>query len=422
MSHADEGLVAGRYRLGEVLGRGGMGEVRRATDEVLGREVAVKLMLPIPQTLAASERFLREARATARIRSPHVVAAYDFGEYGDGYYLAMELVTGRSVADELTRDGLFTAERAERVIRQAAAGLAAVHRHGIVHRDVKAGNLLLADDGTVKVADFGIARFLDEATTTLTSTGQIVGTSHYLAPERAVGQPAEPPSDIYALGCVLYQLVTGHPPFMAESPAAIMYQHVTNDPVPPSELRPDLAGLEPLLFWMLAKDPARRPTAVQLADGVQPPQLAETTDLTPVRRTRVRPVLAAVAAGIALVVAATVGLILETRGVQLPATTGLAPGAGASPVPSAPSTTPAKAPEPRATARPPRPSTRTSLKPKPPAPAAEQRPATKTTKANRIEKKKPERPERARKPAPSDDDDGDDDENDDENDDESDDD
>ena len=331
----DEGLVAGRYRLGEVLGRGGMGEVYRATDEVLRRQVAVKLMLPVPRTLAVSERFLREARATARTRSPHVVAAFDFGEFGDGFYLAMELVTGCSVADELRRNGLFTPERAEHVVRQAAAGLAAVHEQGIVHRDIKASNLLLADDGTVKVADFGIVRLLDEATTTLTSSGQIVGTSHYLSPERALGEPAEPPSDVYALGCVLYQLVTGHPPFMAESPASIMYQHVQSEAARPSELRPELAGLEPLIFWMLDKDPERRPTAAEIADTAVPPvpagTVAETTDLTS-RRTASRPVLAGIAAAVALAAAATAGVLLDSRGAEL--TDDLHPGTGAATTPA----------------------------------------------------------------------------------------
>ncbi|MFI7062513.1 serine/threonine-protein kinase [Kribbella sp. NPDC050124] len=333
----------GRYRLGELLGRGGMGEVYRATDEVLGREVAVKLMLPAPQSLAVSQRFLREAQASARIRSRHVVAAYDFGAYGAGYYLAMELVSGHSVADELERNGLFPAERAEQVVRQAAAGLAAAHTRGIVHRDIKASNLLLADDGTVKVADFGIVRFLHETTTTLTMTGQIIGTSYFLSPERARGEPAEPPSDVYALGCVLYQLVTGRPPFTGESPAAIMYQHVQNEPAPPSEFQPGLDGeLEALILWMLAKDPVRRPTAAQIVAGERPPT-HQTTSLLPVRRTRSRPVVAAIAAGIALVLSATIGIILETRGVQLPATNDLqpvtTPGTPTAPPPTRPSPT-----------------------------------------------------------------------------------
>ncbi|GAB2650914.1 hypothetical protein GCM10009743_28680 [Kribbella swartbergensis] len=331
-----------------------MGEVYRATDEVLGRQLAVKLMLPVPRTLAASERFLREARATARIRSPHVVAAYDFGRYHDGYYLAMELVSGHTVAEELKRNGLFAPERAQDVVRQAAAGLAAAHQEGIVHRDVKPGNLLLTEDGTVKVADFGIVRFVHDTTTTLTATGQIVGTSHYLSPERAMGKPAEPASDVYSLGCVLYQLMTGHPPFTADTPASIMYQHVQDDPVPPSALRPELASeLEALIFWMLDKDPARRPTAAQVADGV-PPVIAGSDDETttlPVRRITSKPVLAGLAATCALVVSATVGFLLETRGVEVPATNELVPGNGTA-------TTPAVVPGTPATSRPAPPPTR----------------------------------------------------------------
>ncbi len=331
-----------------------MGEVYQATDEVLGRQVAVKLMLPVPRTLAASERFLREARATARIRSPHVVAAYDFGRHDDGYYLALELVSGHTVADELKRNGLFTPERARNVVRQAAAGLAAAHRQGIVHRDIKPGNLLLTADGTVKLADFGIVRFVHDTTTTFTATGQIVGTTHYLSPERALGKPAEPASDVYSLGCVLYQLVTGHPPFMAETPASIMFQHVQDDPAPPSDLRQELAGeLEALIFWMLDKDPVRRPTAAQIADGVPPPITADPDDATtslPVRRITSKPVLAAAAATFALAASATLGLLLETKRVDVPATDALVPEKGAA-------TTPAVVPGTPSTSRPADPAT-----------------------------------------------------------------
>jgi len=348
----EEGLIAGRYRLGEVLGRGGVGEVHRATDEVLGRQVAVKVMQPIPRTLAIPERFLREARAAAMIRSPQVVAAYDFGAYGDGYYLAMELVSGRSLADELKVNGLFSPERAEQVVRQGAAGLAAAHEQRIVHRDIKASNLLLAHDGTVKIADFGIVRFLHDPTTTLTSTGQIIGTSYYLSPECARGQPAGPPSDVYALGCVLYQIVTGRPPFVADAPAAIMYQHVQDAPRPPSELRPDLpADLEALILWMLDKVPENRPTAGQIADGIAAAIAAKTdpeaTALAPTPRTTSRPMFAGIAAAVALAVSATVGILLETRGVELPATNDLSPGQGAATTPVVPRTPAIQTSEPR---------------------------------------------------------------------------
>jgi serine/threonine-protein kinase len=323
-----------------------MGEVRRATDESLDRQVAVKVLVPVPGTLALPERFLREAQATARIESPHVVSTYDFGADEERYFLVMELLSGVSVADELSWSGAFDPDRAVRIVRQAAAGLAAAHRLGIVHRDVKASNLLLTPDDGVKVADFGIARFLDDGTTSMTAAGVIVGSTHYLAPERALGKPAEPPADIYALGCVLYQMVTGHPPFMAESPASIMYQHVESTPAPPSDLRPELAGeVEALLFWMLDKDPARRPTAVQVAEGAEPPVPRKPADVTPVTAEvplagladplapvaplapvrRRRPVLAGVGAAVALAVAVGTSLALQTKGVELPATTDLTP-------------------------------------------------------------------------------------------------
>jgi serine/threonine-protein kinase len=243
-----------------------MGEVYRGHDELLDRPVAIKFLLPTRDSDLDAARFRREARAAATLNDEHVVAAFDFGDHEDGYFLVMELVEGRSLAEELRSNGPLPAQRALDYVRQAAAGLAAAHRQDIVHRDIKPGNLLLTTDGTVKVADFGIARFLADTTTTLTATGQVVGTSHYLAPERALGGPAGPASDVYALGCVLYQLITGHPPFVADQPASILYQHVEVDAVPPSDLRPELAGpCETLLFRMLAKNPAHRPTAAEIA-------------------------------------------------------------------------------------------------------------------------------------------------------------
>ncbi|MFK4084755.1 serine/threonine-protein kinase [Kribbella sp. NPDC020789] len=335
-------VVGGRYRIVAAIGRGGMGDVYRAVDEVLQREVALKLVRPVPSTLMAMERFRREARAIAQIRDEHVVAAYDFGDEGECSYLAMELSTGCSVGEELREYGPFEPARAVYVVRQAAAGLAAAHREGVVHRDVKPDNLLLAEDGSVKVADFGIARFLGDATTTMTSSGQIVGTSYYLSPEAALGRAVGPPSDVYALGCVLYQLLTGHPPFRADEPAAVMYQHVEREPVPPSDLRPQLAGpVEELVLWMLAKDPTERPTAAQVATGAVPPvrrSLTATTTVLPVRR-RSRKLLVPAAL---TVVAASVGIGLALQGfdVEAPATGVLTP----PPTPTRPTTIPSAKP------------------------------------------------------------------------------
>jgi serine/threonine-protein kinase len=332
-----------------------MGEVYRATDETLGRDVAIKLLLPIRETLAAVERFEREARAAAMLSDPHVVAAFDFGPHGNGYFIAMELVDGRTVSEELRRSGSLPAERAVDIIRQAAAGVAAAHQLGLIHRDLKPGNLLLTEGGRVKVADFGIVRFLDDTTTTLTATGQIVGTSHYLSPERALGQPAERPSDVYALGCVLYQLVTGHPPFMAEDPASVMYQHVETEPVPPSELRPELAGdFEAFLFWLLAKDPAQRPTAAEVAQGATPPVRPEVVTEHLPRPGRSRKVLAVAAATLTLALAATVGFLLNAKPTGLPASNDLTPESSATTPAPQPTTTVRVVTTTRVTAFPPR--------------------------------------------------------------------
>lgn len=261
-------LIAGRYRLSESIGRGGMGEVWRAYDETLARHVAVKLLLPQDSDPTAASRFRLEAQTAARIDHPNVVGVWDFGEYENRLFLVMELVEGDSLARLLTRSGALPAARVARIAAQAAAGLAAAHRQGIVHRDIKPGNLLLDTDGTVKIGDFGIARFLDDPGAALTATGQIVGTSLYLAPERALGRPAGPASDLYALGCVLYQLLTGRPPFQADTAVAILHQHLDAAPVPPREL--GVPGLPPAfenyLLGLLAKDAEHRPTAQQAAD------------------------------------------------------------------------------------------------------------------------------------------------------------
>ena len=300
-------LVAQRYRLDELIGRGGMGQVWRAVDEVLGRDVAVKLLNPGSASEVAAERFRLEAQAAGRISDPHVVAVYDFGVDDDRLFLVMELIDGCSLADELHRYGSMRPERAAGLIAQTARGLSSAHGHGVVHRDIKPANLLLAthdahkpaaadyDDridpvtgGTgiaaagvvdadylVKIADFGIARIADSAAA-LTATGQIAGTSHYLAPERVIGEPGGPAADVYSLGCVGYHLVTGRPPFHGDAPAAIAFQHVHGEPVPPRDLCPQVTGhLEDMLLRMLAKDPAQRPSAREVAQWTTTTPAAE---------------------------------------------------------------------------------------------------------------------------------------------------
>ncbi len=243
-----------------------MGEVWHATDLTLNRSVAVKLLQGDRATPADTERFRLEAQTAARLNHPNVVAVYDFGSHQGRHYLVMECVDGRSLAEERRPEGVPDARDAADIAAQTAAGLEAAHRHRVVHRDIKPGNVMITADRTVKIADFGIARFADEGTGTLTATGHIMGSAAYLPPERALGRPAQPASDIYSLGCVLFELLTGRPPFTGATALAIIQQHVDTAPVSPSRLRPGIPGpLADYVLLMLAKDPARRPTAEEAA-------------------------------------------------------------------------------------------------------------------------------------------------------------
>lgn len=241
-------LGDGRYRLGPILGAGGMGLVRRATDEVLHREVAIKLLADnLAADPDARARFLREARAAARVSDPHVVAVHDVGEQDGRPYLVMELVDGASLADQLARLGPLDPDEVVGVAAQALAGLAAAHAAGLLHRDVKPGNLLRGQDGRVRVADFGVAEAAD--TPGLTRTGFVLGTRSYLAPERRRGAPASPATDLYALGATLAELLTGTPP----------------DDGAPALPAPTPPALRRLVELLLATDPAARPATAELA-------------------------------------------------------------------------------------------------------------------------------------------------------------
>ncbi|MFE4692759.1 serine/threonine-protein kinase [Streptomyces sp. NPDC056749] len=260
-------LVAGRYRLISPIGRGGMGEVWRATDEVLGRAVAVKLLLGDQADASSTARFRLEAQTAARLSHPHLVAVFDFGSWEDRFYLVMELVEGQSLGDLLEAQESVHPEQVAHIAGQAAAGLAAAHRQGIVHRDIKPGNLMLDADGSVKIGDFGIAQFVDDPSTALTTAGHIVGTSLYLAPERALGRTADSASDMYSLGCVIYQLLAGQPPFRSDTATATLYQHVDTPPVPVRQRGVDISpAFDSYLLGLLAKKPEDRPSAQQVSD------------------------------------------------------------------------------------------------------------------------------------------------------------
>ncbi|MEU0137260.1 serine/threonine-protein kinase [Streptomyces sp. NPDC006296] len=244
-----------------------MGEVWRAEDEVLGRAVAVKLLLGDQVDASSTARFRLEAQTAARLSHPHLVAVFDFGSWEDRFYLVMELVEGKSLGDLLEAQESVHPEQVAHIAGQAAAGLAAAHRQGIVHRDIKPGNLMLDADGSVKIGDFGIAQFVDDPSTALTTAGHIVGTSLYLAPERALGRTADSSSDMYSLGCVIYQLLAGQPPFRSDTATATLYQHVDTPPVPVRQRGVDISpAFDSYLLGLLAKKPEDRPSAQQVSD------------------------------------------------------------------------------------------------------------------------------------------------------------
>lgn len=235
---ADQLVLDGRYRLGDVLGRGGMGEVRAAEDLRLGRSVAVKILrADLASDPDLRRRFEAEARAAARVSHPHAVAVYDAGEHEGVAYLVMERLPGATLADEVAT-GPLDQERLCAVAGQVLGALGVAHDSGLIHRDIKPGNVLLAEDGTAKLADFGIAKVIennDDAT-----TGFLLGTPAYLAPERLAGHPATPASDLYAVGVVLYEALTGRKPFNGDTPFAVVHAVQQGQPKPLGDLRPDV--------------------------------------------------------------------------------------------------------------------------------------------------------------------------------------
>ena len=267
----------GRYRLEAQLGRGGMAAVFSGVDEELGRRVAVKVLA---EHLADDEeirrRFLREARLAGRLNHPNVVRVYDIGERDGRPFIVMELVEGENLAALLVREGPVDPRRSVELALQACAGLDHAHRAGLVHRDVKPANLLVRADGTLKVADFGIARIADAATR-LTQAGTILGTASYLAPEQADGGEVTAATDVYGLGAVLYELLAGHPPFRADSIPELVLRQQRGEIEPLSGVA---AELERVVMRALERDPARRPgSAAELAR-----ELAGTTAELPTRR------------------------------------------------------------------------------------------------------------------------------------------
>ena len=261
MSQQNQVIFNGRYELHRRLGRGGMAEVYLARDQLLDRPVAVKVLFPALATdQGFVERFRREAQAAANLQHPNIVSVFDWGEANGTYFIVMEYVEGHTLAEMLRDEGRLHPDRAAEITADIAAALGFAHRNRVVHRDVKPGNVLITRDGGVKVADFGIARALSDSTDqNLTKTGSVMGTATYFSPEQARGAPVDPRSDIYSLGCVLYEMTTGHPPFAGDSAVAIAYKHVQENPMPPRRYDPALPEtLEAITLKCLAKNPANR--------------------------------------------------------------------------------------------------------------------------------------------------------------------
>ena len=255
--------LGGRYALGEAIGYGGMSEVHIARDERLGREVAIKLLRPdLARDPRFYLRFRREAQNAASLNHPMIVSVFDTGEsasdQGPMPYIVMEYVDGQTLREAL-QDGPITTEQVLSWISDVAAALDFSHHNGIVHRDVKPGNIMINKTGQVKVMDFGIARAISDATITATQTATVIGTAQYLSPEQARGETVDPRSDVYSLGCVLYELLTGSPPFTGDTPLAIAYQHVREDPKPPSSLKKTLSpDIDAVVLKAMSKNPANR--------------------------------------------------------------------------------------------------------------------------------------------------------------------
>src|SRR5512139_771047 len=253
-------LLGGRYELDGVIGRGGMAEVYRARDLRLDRIVAVKtLRSDLARDPTFQARFSREAQSAASLNHPSVIAVYDTGEdmLGDMSipYIVMEYAEGQTLRDLLRENRRLRPERAMEIVDGILRALDYSHRGGIVHRDIKPANVMLTRNHEVKVMDFGIARAMSDSAATMTQTAQVIGTAQYLSPEQARGERVDARSDIYSTGCVLYELLTGRPPFVGDSPLAIAYQHVREGPIPPSQIDPEIPDwADAIVFKAMAKD------------------------------------------------------------------------------------------------------------------------------------------------------------------------
>lgn len=270
MSRIKEQVFSNRYRIVDRLGSGGMAEVYKAEDTILNRTVALKLLHPrLAHQANFVERLRREAQAAANLNHPNIVNIYDWGNQNDTYFIVMEYLKGESLKTIIDREAPLATARALKVATQVCDALQFAHDHDVVHRDIKPHNIMINEKGTVRVTDFGIARA--GGATAMTQTGSVLGTAKYISPEQAQGGFVGHTSDIYSLGVVLYEMITGQVPFEGDSAVAVAYKHVHEEPPRPSRFNPNITpGLEQIIMKALAKDPAKRfATAAEMRSALQ---------------------------------------------------------------------------------------------------------------------------------------------------------
>ncbi len=278
-----QSTLGDRYRLEARIGSGGMAEVYRAVDTVLGRTVAVKVLLPqFARDASFVERFRREAQAAARLNHPNIVATYDHGADDGTQYIVMEFVEGRTLAEFMGSGKHLTPPQAVELAGRVCDALAAAHAQGVIHRDIKPGNIMVTRDGTVKVMDFGIAR-MTTGPETAPQTSGVLGTASYLSPEQAKGLPVDARSDIYSLGAVLFEMLAGRPPFVGDTPVAVAYKQVNEPPEPPSRFNADVApSLDAVIMRALSKNPASRyQTAAEFQADLERVRRGQAVEATP---------------------------------------------------------------------------------------------------------------------------------------------
>jgi beta-lactam-binding protein with PASTA domain/tRNA A-37 threonylcarbamoyl transferase component Bud32 len=276
----------GRYATVERVGQGGMAEVYRARDELLGRDVAVKVLSErFSRDRSFVERFRREAQAAANLNHPNIVSLFDYGSDDDTYFIVMEFIDGSSLSDIIRREGALMPERAAEIASDVARALDRAHAQGLVHRDIKSGNIMITRTGQTKVTDFGIARAVGrDGEQTMTQTGMVIGTAAYLSPEQAQGNPVDGRSDVYSLGVVLFEMLTGRTPFSGDTALSIAYKHVREDPPRPSELNRDVSPqLDAVALKALAKNPDNRySSAAEMSEDLQRFMHGQKVQATPI--------------------------------------------------------------------------------------------------------------------------------------------